>query len=473
MSPYAHKDAATSGGTELDTYVPPRTLIRVGKTYLDHGGTTNPHSASTPSAVAGAKVDEVRLQALKFFRSDPEKFDLVFVSNASAAIKLVAECFRDYRAPGEKTRGGFWYGYHRDVHTSMVGTRQLSKDQHHCFVNDDEVNQWINGTLKRKVGPKKGQVGLFGFPGQSNMTGRRLPYLLDAAALATACPIDLSDEATAPDFMAVSFYKIFGFPNVGALIVRKEAGCVLKQRKYFGGGTVDMVITLDDTWHAKRQTSLHDQLEDGTLPFHSIFALGHAIEVHQRLFGSMSQISAHTAFLAKRLHGGMSNLTHVNGVPVCRIYKDPEAIYGDAKTQGATVAFNVQDSSGMPIAYSDVEKLADEHNLYLRSGGLCNPGGIATFQNFTAPDMKAIFTLGHRCSKPLTPEQLGGKMPGVVRVSLGAMSTISDVDIFLAFMADHYVETYQSIRESPMGLAESDRLELVHFGYCSVNQLTR
>ncbi|KAF2802513.1 uncharacterized protein BDZ99DRAFT_468963 [Mytilinidion resinicola] len=145
----------------------------------------------------------------------------------------------------------------------------------------------------------------------------------------------------------------------------------------------------------------------------------------------------------------MSALTHANGVPVCRIYKDPEAIYGDAKTQGATVAFNVQDSLVMPIAYSDVEKLADEHNIYLRSSGLCNPGGIATFQNFTASDVKAIFALGHRYSKPLTPELLGGKMPGVVRVSLGAMSTFSDVDTFLAFMSEQYVEKYQPIERSP------------------------
>jgi molybdenum cofactor sulfurtransferase len=59
---------------------------------------------------------------------------------------------------------------------------------------------------------------------------------LDAAALATTCPIDLSNEATSPDFTAVSFYKIFGFPNIGALIVRKRAGHMLQQRKYFGGG---------------------------------------------------------------------------------------------------------------------------------------------------------------------------------------------------------------------------------------------
>ena len=78
--------------------------------------------------------------------------------------------------------------------------------------------------------------------------GAKIYTLPDAAALATTCPIDLSDEG-APGFTCVSFYKIFGFPNVGAL-VRKEAGHMLQQRKYFGGGTVDMITAPDDTWHA-------------------------------------------------------------------------------------------------------------------------------------------------------------------------------------------------------------------------------
>jgi molybdenum cofactor sulfurtransferase len=273
--------------------------------------------------------------------------------------------------------------------------------------------------------------------------GPKIYSLLDAAALATTCPIDLSDEAVAPDFMCVSFYKIFGFPNIGALIVRKEAGHLLRRRKYFGGGTVDMVISLDDTWHAKKNSSLHDELEDGTLPFHSIFALGHAIDVHQRLFGSMSRISAHTVYLAKQLFEGISNLTHSNGLPVCRVYKDVEAIYGDPKTQGATVAFNIQRADGELVRFTEVEKLADDNGIYVRSGGLCNPGGIANFMDFSASDMKAAFAAGHRCSKPLVVTQ--GRATGVIRVSLGAMSTLADVDTLLRFLKTNYVDETSTI----------------------------
>ena len=48
----------------------------------------NPHSASSPSALAGHRVDAIRERALRFFNADPDEFDLVFVANATAAIKI-------------------------------------------------------------------------------------------------------------------------------------------------------------------------------------------------------------------------------------------------------------------------------------------------------------------------------------------------------------------------------------------------
>lgn len=132
------------------------------------------------------------MRTLQFFNADPNDFDLIFVSNATAAIKLVAESFRDYQeSSGNSKRSkefwssengkrskGFWYGYHRDSHTSLNGVREFANGGHHCFTNDEEVNDLIHGSEianSAKIGPRKGQVALFAFPGQSNMTGRRLP----------------------------------------------------------------------------------------------------------------------------------------------------------------------------------------------------------------------------------------------------------------------------------------------------------
>jgi molybdenum cofactor sulfurtransferase len=411
----------------------------------------NSHSDSVPSAIAGHRIDTVRKKALCFFKADPEEWDLVFVANATAAIKLTVECLVDHAA---YTQTQLWYGYHRDAHTSLVGIRELTPTSR-CFTSDDEVEKWI--TYGGTGGPLPHQLGLFAYPGQSNMTGRRLPHtwpskireklmrgniytLFDAAALASTAQLDFSNVSESPDFVALSFYKIFGFPNIGALLVRKSSAHVLANRKYFGGGTVDMVVTIDDKWHARKTTTIHDALEDGTLPFHSIFALDHAINVHKRLYGSepMEFISLHTAQLSKQLYDDLCSLRHRNGKAVIRIYNEPSAVYGDSKTQGATIAFNVLNPDSTLVPYKDVEKLGNAYGIYIRSGSLCNPGGMATYLSWTPQEMKAAFAYGHRCSDPT--ELVDGKATGVIRVSLGGMSTASDVKALIDFLNISYAD---------------------------------
>lgn len=319
----------------------------------------------------------------------------------------------------------------------------------HCFESDDEVEEWLRdpesvlrgptttttttssttstsmtstsistGTTTYEHRPRRQGLGLFAYPGQSNMSGRRLPLswleqvrsspalqntytLLDCAALAMTSPLNdiFQDPDAAPDFTCLSFYKIFGFPDLGALIVRKDSGHILTLRKYFGGGTVTMVSVIGGSWHKikSRDTStvgtsislegthqasttttttpdhqynLHDGLEDGTLPFHNILALGMAIDVHSRLYGSMYNISRHTTTLSLRLYQRMQHLTHPNGRKLCKIYTEDDGRgFGDSRKQGATIAFNLLDAVGMYIPYSDVEKICNKKGFYVRSGG--------------------------------------------------------------------------------------------------------
>jgi molybdenum cofactor sulfurtransferase len=179
--------------------------------------------------------------------------------------------------------------------------------------------------------------------------------LLDAASFVSTAALDLGDANAAPDFTALRFYKIFGFPDLGALIVRKSAARILERRKFFGGGTVDMVIASGAQWHAKKETTIHKQLEDGTLPFHSIIALDAAIDTHERLYGSMANISAHTGFLAKRVYDRLAALTHFNDKKVCRIYQSD---YGNQALQGPIIAFNLRNSQGEWVPKTEVEKSA-------------------------------------------------------------------------------------------------------------------
>ncbi|KAK3044893.1 hypothetical protein LTS18_015121, partial [Coniosporium uncinatum] len=237
----------------------------------------------------------------------------------------------------------------------------------------------------------------------------------------------------------MSLYKIFGFPDLGALIVRKAAGHVLRRRKYFGGGTVDMVVSLEEQWHAKKSDSLHDQLEDGTLPIHSIMAVRPALDVHQELFGTLDRVSRHTARLAQDLYDGLSSLRHSNNAAVCELYKDSRSTYGDLNTQGPIVAFNIRNGEGAWISNPEVEKLAAVKNIQLRTGGLCNPGGIASSLHLAPWEMRQNFSTGQRCGSE--NDVMNGKPTGMVRVSLGAMSTTRDVAAFMKFMRDFFVQS--------------------------------
>jgi molybdenum cofactor sulfurtransferase len=425
-------------------------------TYLDHAGTTvyskalmerfhtnmmgnlfgNPHSASPSSQQSTQLVEDARLEVLQFFNADPEVYDLVFTANATAAIKLVMEAFREQE-------DGFWYGYHVDSHTSLVGVRE-SAQEHRCFGSDEEVNRWIEARKEDTTRTAR----LFAYPAQSNMNGRRLPLdwttrlrdiaespvytLLDAAALASTSQLDLSDTGLSPDFVALSLYKIFGFPDLGALIVRKTAAPLFVRRCYFGGGTVDMVVSLKEQWHARKTGTIHEQLEDGTLPVHSIIALRAAIQTHSELYGTMERVARHTAMLVELLHDELASMKHNNDRNVATIYRNDKAKYGPV------VAFNLRNAHGDWISNTELEKVATVKKIHLRTGGLCNPGGIATSLELEPWEMKDNFSAGHRCGSE--NDILNGKPTGMIRVSLGAMSTLKDVRSFLSFIDEFFVD---------------------------------
>ncbi|KAI1747956.1 molybdenum cofactor sulfurase [Xylaria castorea] len=435
--------------------------------YLDHAGTTlyskslmdnfaaemmknmfgNPHSTSASSRCTMSRIENIRHRVLRFFNADPAEFDLVFVANATAGIKLVSDAFRGCPE-------GFDYYYHQASHTSLVGVRQEARNS--LCLDSEDVDEWIAGRFESDIASRS-QAALFAYPAQSNMDGRRYPLswcqrlrrvssrtdrrlytLLDAAAYVATSPLDLSNAANAPDFTVLSFYKIFGFPDLGGLIVKREAASILRQRRYFGGGTVDMVVCTKEQWHAPKIESLHEALEDGTLPIHNIIALGSALEVHHKLYGSIADVASHTSFLAGKLFRGLEKLRHSNGEPVCVMYSisadDAKMGFGN----GPVVAFNLRSRLGAWISLAEFEKLAVLKMFHVRTGGLCNPGGVAAALGLEPWEMRQNFSAGFRCGNE--NDIINGKPTGVIRVSLGAMSTLSDVDRFTAFTEEFYQE---------------------------------
>lgn len=429
----------------------------------------NPHSAqATSPSLTQTVVQKTRLQVLRLFNASPDHFEVVFVANATAATKLVFDAFRDQPQ-------GFDYYYHRDCHTSLVGGRELAC-RSHCFQGDatddlTELRLTRDGSVDTSVRQKS---TLFAYPAQSNMNGRRLPLswpaimrrqgeqndvfvLLDVAAYISTSPLDLSDQITAPDFLTMSFYKMFGFPNLGALLVRKSAAHVFDRRRYFGGGTTDMITCGQNPWVARKK-GLCDRLEDGTGPAHSILALSCAIDVHERMYGGLEQVSKHTSWLAQQLYEQLKAMRHSNGRLVCVIYKDPKSTYGDARTQGATVTFNVFAADGRYFDTSLVSNEAMACNIHIRAGSLCNPAGMAHALGFSDDDLRGVYNAGLRCGEGIN---WTGMPLGMVRVSFGACNTLDDVRIFVSFMKQSFIDRVSNTSGSNTTLFENGRLNML------------
>ena len=389
---------------------------------------SNPHSRSPSSIATTARIENIRRRVLGMFNANAELFDVVFVANATAGIKLVADGF----SGGDN---GFKYKYLRDAHTSLVGVAGLAQESS-CLTQED-VEVWLNDNSD--IEDKR--PGLFAYPAQSNFNGRRFPLnwiqrirqhpgwytLLDAASYLTTTSLDFSDPSLAPDYTVLSFYKIFGYPDLGAIIVKREAGHMLLQRRYFGGGTRAAVTA--DSFHAPRK-QLHEALEDGTLPFHTILALDSCFNNFTRLFGSRSNICRHAAIVTKVMSTLLSSLKHYNGRSVCQIYSSPD--------QGPIVAFNLFSAEGMPIGFASFEKLSSLRNISLRTGGMCNPGGVEQYLDLQNWEVERNFGKGKVCGDD--NDVVEGKNTGVIRVSFGACSTIEEVCSFVEFIREFYVE---------------------------------
>lgn len=116
----------------------------------------------------------------------------------------------------------------------------------------------------------------------------------------------------------------------------------------------------------------------------------------------------------------------------CKIYEGSPSKYGTSRNQGPTIAFNVRNSRGEWIGKSDFERLAILNNFQLRIGGVCNPGGIASALEMPPKEMRDNFVKGLRCGNEL--DEINGKPTGAIRVSLGAMSSMNDVEKFMVSM---------------------------------------
>jgi len=250
--------------------------------------------------------------------------------------------------------------------------------------------------------------------------------LLDAAAFVPTNRLDL--QLVRPQFVTISFYKMFGYPTgVGCLLVRNDAFERLK-RPWFAGGTVNFA-SVQGQAHilAPREAGF----EDGTLNYLSIPAVDIGLRHLERI--GVDLIHRHVRELTSSLLEQLLALRHRNGRHMVRIYGPASMDH-----RGATITMNLYDPDGHLLDYRRIEELANAQRISLRTGCFCNPGAGEAAEGLTEADMRAAATMPDMTLPHFVQfmEHRGGKSAGAIRVSLGIASNQRDVDRFCRFAGE-------------------------------------
>lgn len=429
-------------------------LDRLGHTYVDYTGgglfgesqvrkhleflmdsvLGNPHSSNPTSALATEKVVSCRRKVLDFFNADPDEYVLIFTSNASGALKLVGESYPF----GEGDQFLLTYDNHNSVvgirafdRVGLASTRYLPLEPPDLRVPEATLERYLNrGADSRNK--------LFAFPAQSNFSGVQHPLewietaqglgwdvLLDAAAFVPTSPLDL--RRWKPDYVTLSFYKLFGYPTgVGALLARRSA---LKKlhRPWFAGGTISWASVLAES-HTMSPGS--EGFEDGTLNYTSLPAVEIGLDFIESV--GIDTISKRVKALTGWFMDQIVSTRHQNGERVARIYGPI-----DMDSRGGTVTLNLYDSAGTHIDHRVVEEKANERKISLRTGCFCNPGAGELAMGLARDEVVGCLARsGNRLTLDQFRQCMDNKSTGAVRISFGIASNFEDARTVVRFIEE-------------------------------------
>jgi selenocysteine lyase/cysteine desulfurase len=428
-------------------------LDRLGHVYLDYTGGGlyaesqlrghaellannvfgNPHSTNPTSRAMTELVERTRAAILSFFRASPEEYEVVFTLNASGALKLVGEAF-PFRRHSR-------YLLTFDNHNSVNGIREFARARgatvQYAPITDPNlaIDEDALTTCLETADPRA--PNLFAYPAQSNFSGvqhslgwiqraqqRGWRVLLDSAAFVPANRLDLSH--CHPDFVTLSFYKIFGYPTgIGCLLGRREAMEQL-HRPWFAGGTISLASVPGGKTrsHGFRLLEGEAAFEDGTINYLGVPAIDIGLQ-HVESAG-IDVIHQRTRCLTGFILDRLQDLRHDNGVNLVHIY-GPAKLDG----RGGTVTFNLFDAAGRLIHPGMVEEAANARRISVRTGCHCNPGAGETALSITPEKMESYFVGGSRLSTERFLHVADDLKAGAVRVSFGIVSNVADVVAFL------------------------------------------
>ena len=403
--------------------------LREHMRLLREGVFGNPHSINPTSAASTRYVDRARAYVLDFFNASPDEYEAIFTPNATGALRLVGEAYPFH--PGDRFLLTF------DNHNSVNGIREFARARgaETTYIPSVAPDLRVDESLlPRYLTDTPGDHhNLFAYPAQSNFSGAQHPLewieqahihgwdvLLDAAAYVPTNRLDLSRWH--PDFVAISFYKMFGWPTgVGGLLARRDALAKL-QRPWFSGGTI-VAAFVQRQYYQSAPGAAH--FEDGTVNYLNLPAIEIGLRHLDRI--GIETIHDRVGALGAYLLDNLSSLRHGNGSPVATVY-GPRSWH----RRGATIAFNFLHPDGRVVDERYVDRIAAAQNISLRTGCFCNPGaGEVAFTISSETLLGGEFGEGMVLEDYI--DAIGLPSGGAIRASLGLASNFSDAKRFIDF----------------------------------------
>lgn len=397
----------------------------------------NPHSKNLTSLAMTQQVEQARAYILKYFNASPDEYTVIFTPNSTGALKLVGESY--------PFKAGDHYLLTFDNHNSVNGIREFARSKGATVTYipmqspDLRVDPNILTAALEQAQP--GANNLFAYPAQSNFSGVQHPLewiaqaqakgwdvLLDAASFVPTNRLDLSQWH--PDFVSISFYKIFGYPTgIGCLIVRKSALAKLRRPWYAGGTIIFSSVVADDHYLTPGAAGF----EDGTVNYLEIPAVESGLKYIEWI--GIDMIHTRVMCLTGWLIDQLLRLRHSNGKHLIQLYGPP-----NTEMRGGTVQVNFFDVDGNLIDCNVVEALANERRISLRAGCHCNPGAREIALGFTQADLQPCFNNKNNQTFEQFLAGIEGKTTGALRASIGLVTTFVDVYKYVQF-AETFVDS--------------------------------
>lgn len=266
-----------------------------------------------------------------------------------------------------------------DNHNSVNGIREYCKNKggsySYCSMNAEDLSINKENLSSQLEAHSDKRNKLFGFPAQSNASGVKhflswirkaqdqgWDVLLDAAAFVPASKLDLA--IANPDFVCLSFYKIFGYlAGLGCLLIKKSKFFKL-QKPWFAGGTVSLVSI-----NCKNHFLVNDfgRFENGTVNYLDIPAISNGLNFINSI--QIKNITNRVEEICGLLIRHLQNLRHDNGLPLIKLY-GPK----NMENRGGTILLNFFDIYGTAVSISICRKKS-KRKLDIHQNRLCLQSG--------------------------------------------------------------------------------------------------